>query len=180
MLNYFDVAKPDDRGIVSLKVPFNAEADLAEEFRRADLRGLSFGAAIVILQRRIAALESICHGGVDSAGGRSNAGQVRRTAIKRMGRVDRCRFGWRPDPRNNAKLLPDREEQETIGRARLLAATGLSLLEICRRLDQQGRDRRGKKWSPGGHGVLRAILARQGIRAAADSPSSPPLAGQVH
>jgi hypothetical protein len=112
----------------------------------------------------LAALESILGPSeVGSVAGRGNAGQAPRTAIKRMGRVDRCRFGWRPDPRNNAKLLPDREEQETIGRARLLAAAGLSLREICRRLDRQGRPRRGKRWE-NAHGVLRGILRRSALK----------------
>ncbi|MGA7701322.1 MAG: recombinase family protein, partial [Thermoguttaceae bacterium] len=78
---------------------------------------------------------------------------------KRRGRVDRLPFGWRLHPHDNKKLLPDREEQETIRRAQFLAAAGVSLREICRRLDQEGRGRRGKKWE-GSHSVLRTILLR--------------------
>jgi hypothetical protein len=182
MPEWFDIAK-NDQGTIALKVPPNTESYVAQQMRRSDCEGVTLYTGLLILQTRLAALESILGPSeVGSVAGRATPAklQARRTAIKRMGRVDRCRFGWRPDPRDNAKLLPDREEQETIGRARLLAAAGLSLREICRRLDQQGRGRRGKKWSPGGHGVLCSILAREGIRAAADSPSSPPLAGQVH
>jgi hypothetical protein len=179
MPEWFDVTK-DDQGTISLRVPPNTESYVAEQMRRSECNGVTVYTGLVILQERLATLESICQGGVGSARGKSNAGQAPRTAIKRMGRVDRCPFGWRPDPRENAKLLPDREEQETIGRARLLAAAGLSLREICRRLDQQGRPRRGKKWADGGHGLLRSILAREGIRAAGDATPSPPLAGQVH
>jgi len=159
MPEWFDIAK-DDQGTVALKVPPNVESYVAEQMRRSDYQGVTLYTGLLILQKRLAALEAICsHGEVGSVAGRGNAGQAPRTAIKRMGRVDRCRFGWRPDPNNNAKLLPDREERETIGRARLLAAAGLSLREICRRLDQQGRGRRGKKWE-NAHSVLRAILHR--------------------
>jgi hypothetical protein len=161
MPEWFDVTK-DDRGTISLKVPPDTESYVAEQMRRCDDQGLHVYTAVIVLQTRLAALESILGPGeVGSVAGRATPAKLQapRTAIKRMGRVDRCRVGWRPDPRNNAKLLPDREEQETIGRARLLAAAGLSLREICRRLDQQGRDRRGKKWQ-NAHSVLGEILRR--------------------
>jgi hypothetical protein len=76
-----------------------------------------------------------------------------------MGRADRVPFGWRLDPHDNKKLLPDREEQETIRRAQFLAAAGQSLREVCRRLDQEGRGRRGKRWQ-NAHSVLRVVLLR--------------------
>jgi hypothetical protein len=159
MPEWFDVAK-NDQGTIALKVPPREESYVAEQMRRSDYQGVTVYTGLLILQTRLAALESICgHGEVGSVAGRGNADHAARTAIKRMGRVDRCRFGWRPDPRNNAKLLPDREEQETIGRARLLAATGLSLREVCRRLDQEGRGRRGKRWQ-NAHSVLRVVLLR--------------------
>jgi hypothetical protein len=81
------------------------------------------------------------------------------TAIKRTGRADRLPFGWRLHPQDNKRLLLDREEQATIRRAQFLAAAGVSLREICRRLDQEGRGRRGKKWE-GSHSILGAILLR--------------------
>ena len=141
MPEWFDVTK-DDQGTISEGAALQRNITWPSKCEGAiDLRGVTVYTGLVILQTRLAALESICgHSQIGSEAGRGNAGQAPRTAIKRMGRVDRCRFGWRPDPRNNAKLLPDQEEQETIGRARLLAAAGLSLREICRRLDQQGRD----------------------------------------
>jgi hypothetical protein len=114
-------------------------------------------AAISAVEERVATLESIPRvTEVGSAGGRVNAGQAP-TAIKRMGRADRPPFGWRLHPRDDKKLLPDREEQDTIHQARLLRSYGLSLREVCRRLDQQGRGRRGKKWEES-HSILRAIL----------------------
>jgi hypothetical protein len=157
MPEWFDVAK-DDQGTISLKVPPNVASYVAEQMRKSNNQGVAVYTGLLILQTRLAALESIC-GSREVGSAMGNAGQAPRTAIKRMGRVDRCRFGWRPDPRNNARLLPDREEQDTIGRARLLAAAKLSLREICRRLDQQGRDRRGKTWQ-NAHSVLRGILLR--------------------
>ena len=77
-----------------------------------------------------------------------------------MGRVDRCRFGWRVSPSNNQNLWPDLEEQKTIRIAKDFAAQGLSYRENPQRLDQLGRPRRGKKWSPGGHGLRRFYSGR--------------------
>jgi hypothetical protein len=165
MPEWFDVTK-DDQGTISLKVPPETESYVAEQMRRSDYQGVTVYTGLLILQTRLAALESILGPSeVGSVAGRATPAKLQapQTAIKRMGRVDRCRFGWRPDPRNNAKLLPDREEQETIGRARLLAAAGLSLREICRRLDRQGRPRRGKRWE-NAHGVLRGILRRSALK----------------
>ncbi len=157
MPDWFDIAK-DDHGTISLKVPPSQEQDLAEVMRRSDLRGLPLFAAMLVLQDRLAALEAIClTASIPTA--KLGGDRSQPTAIKRTGRVDRLPFGWRLDPHDNKKLLPDREEQETIRRAQFLAAAGLSLREVCRRLDQEGRGRRGKKWQ-GSHSVLRTILLR--------------------
>ena len=76
-----------------------------------------------------------------------------------MGRVDRLPFGWRLHPQDDKKLVPDKEEQKTIHQAQFLRAEGLSYREICRRLDQEGRPRRGKRWE-NGHSVLMGVLLR--------------------
>jgi hypothetical protein len=161
MPDWFDVAK-DDQGTIALKVPPREESYVDEQMRRSDYQGVTVYTGLLILQTRLAALESILGPSeVGSVAGRATPAKLQapRTAIKRMGRVDRCLFGWRPDPQDHGKLLPDREEQETIRRARLLAAANLSFREICRRLDQQGRPRRGKKWE-NAHSVLRVVLLR--------------------
>jgi hypothetical protein len=141
-----------------LKAPPGREGELAEEIRRNDTYNLSPYAGLLILEDRLAKVESIClTASIPTAKVKGNRSQP--TAIKRIGRVDRLRFGWRLDPHDDKRLLPDREEQETIRRAQFLAAADLSLREICRRLDQEGRGRRGKKWE-GSHSVLRTILLR--------------------
>ena len=157
MLSTLDVSK-NDRGSYSLKAPPSREGELAEEIRSNEFRNLSPFAGLLILQARLEEVESIClTAGIPTANVKGDRSQP--TAIKRIGRVDRLRFGWRLDPHDNKRLLPDREELETIRRAQFLAAAGLSLREICRRLDQEGRGRRGKKWE-GSHSVLRTILLR--------------------
>ncbi len=157
MLSTLDVSK-NDRGSYSLKAPPSREGELAEEIRRNDRFNLSPFAGLLILQDRIAALESIClTASIPTAKVKGDRSQP--TAIKRTGRVDRLPFGWRLDPHDNKRLLPDREEGETVRRAQFLAAAGVSLREVCRRLDQEGRGRRGKKWE-GSHSILGTILLR--------------------
>jgi site-specific DNA recombinase len=86
-------------------------------------------------------------------------------AGRSMGRPDRAPFGFRAVPAENAQgeaytaLEPDPAEQAIIGRIRELAATGIGHREICRVLDAEGVDRRGKPWR-GGHGLVATILAR--------------------
>jgi hypothetical protein len=160
MTDFLTVSVSDDRGITTLS-PFDpCQAD-AEHMQRLGLRNASVCEAVLILQRRIAALEAIPRTPeVASASGKATAGQTPKP-IKRLGRADRCRFGYRPDPHSDKRLLPDREEQETVRMAQLYRSYGLSLREVCRKLDQQGHGRRGKKWA-GSHSVLRAILTREG------------------
>ncbi|MFZ1937121.1 MAG: recombinase family protein [Thermoguttaceae bacterium] len=157
MLSCLDVLK-NDRGGYSLKAPPGRERELAEEIRSNEFRNLSPFAGLLILQARLEEVESIClTASIPTAKVKGDRSQP--TAIKRTGRIDRLPFGWRLHPHDNKKLLPDREEQETIRRAQFLAAAGVSLREICRRLDQEGRGRRGKKWE-GSHSILGTILLR--------------------
>ena len=78
---------------------------------------------------------------------------------QRMGRRDRVPFGWKLDRRDDKKLVPDWDEQETIRYAQAAEAKGMGLRAICRYLDAMGRKRRGKRWA-GAHGLIRAILER--------------------
>jgi hypothetical protein len=78
---------------------------------------------------------------------------------QRMGRRDRVPFGWKLDRRDDKKLVPDWDEQETIRYAQAAAAKGLGLRAICRYLDAMGRKRRGKRWL-GAHGLIRTVLER--------------------
>jgi hypothetical protein len=81
--------------------------------------------------------------------------------VPRMTRLDRCPYGWRPNPKNPAELVPHWNEQEVI--RHMFDAhkqKGLSGRALCRYLDASGFRRRGlKKWV-GAHGIVRAILAR--------------------
>jgi len=67
-----------------------------------------------------------------------------------MGRADLCRFGYRPDPRNNAKLFPEKEEQATIRRAQHLREGTMgkfkshadrrpAMIPVVRRMRREGK-----------------------------------------
>lgn len=159
MADFFDVSE-DERGNLSLKPPPSLEAELANELRpgdRRNLRGVSVYAGVLVLQERLAALEALCFA-TQAPSAKAN-GTSSRPSLRRRTRADRCPFGWRPDPRDDKRLVPDTHEQTTIRRAQFLAAAGLSLREVCRRLDQEGRTRRGKSWA-NAHSVLGGILHR--------------------
>jgi hypothetical protein len=160
MVDFFYVSE-NDRGNLCLKPPPTQEGELAEETRpgdRRNLRGVSLYAGVLILQKRLAELEAIClTAQVPSA--KVNGSRSQPASLKRRTRADRVPFGWRLDPRDGKRLVPDRDEQTTIRRAQILAAAGHSLRESCRQLDKEGRGRRGKKWE-GSHSVLAGILRR--------------------
>ncbi len=81
---------------------------------------------------------------------------------RRLTRLDRCPFGYRPHPHDPAALTPDEDEQEAIERiVEFRQDSALSLMEICSLLDMRGRQRRGKRWSDaGGKTLVRSILLR--------------------
>ena len=56
-------------------------------------------------------------------------------------------------------MLPHHEEQKTVRLILGMHAQGLSGAAICRRLDELGRDRRGKRWT-GAVTTVRSILHR--------------------
>ena len=78
---------------------------------------------------------------------------------RRMGRADRCPFGYAPDPKDNTLLIPDPDEQRTLEVIRRSYQQGMGIREICRHLDRQGRNRRGKTWA-NAPAVVSAILKR--------------------
>ena len=59
MPDWFDIAK-DDQGTISLKVPPNAESYVAEQMRRINDQGVTVYTGLLILQARLAEVESIC------------------------------------------------------------------------------------------------------------------------
>lgn len=83
---------------------------------------------------------------------------------RRMTRPDRCPYGWRPD--DNGGLIEDTEEQATIGRIRRERRKGCGLREIARRLDAEGIDCRGGRWS---HTTIRSVLLRGGSTLCAEN-----------
>ena len=93
---------------------------------------------------------------------------------RRRTRLDRCPFGWKPNPHDLAVLIQDTAEQQTIFRLVELAQAPVSLRELCRRLDATGCKRRGgKKWADAdAHGLVRSILRREGILTPADATAA--------
>jgi len=81
---------------------------------------------------------------------------------RRMGRTDRCPFGMRPAAEDTTALEPDEAEQEIIGRIIDMAARGMTHRGICRELDRQGIERRGKRWD-GAHSLVAGILRKAGV-----------------
>ena len=78
----------------------------------------------------------------------------------RLTRPDRTRYGWKVDPRDSARLVPDPAEQEQIVRiCGLSLRQGLGPRAICRYLDAHGSKRRGGRWV-GHHSTVRSILER--------------------
>jgi hypothetical protein len=84
--------------------------------------------------------------------------------FRRMGRADRCPFGYAPDPKDGTRLIELPDEQLTLQLMRDAAAKGMGAREICRYLDKQNRDRRGKRWE-GAAGIVMTILKRLRERA---------------
>jgi DNA invertase Pin-like site-specific DNA recombinase len=87
---------------------------------------------------------------------------------RRMSRLDRCPYGWQPDPEGPqiegndkalrpARLIPHPDEQAVIARIRKLCDEGLGLRQIARALDQAGLTCRGRRWH---HSTIKAILGR--------------------
>ena len=76
---------------------------------------------------------------------------------RRMTRVDRCPYGWRPDPADAGRLVEDAEEQAVIARIREERRQGKGLRGIARALDQAGITCRCRRWS---HSTIRSVLRR--------------------
>ena len=89
---------------------------------------------------------------------------------RRMTRLDRCPFGWKPHAKNPARLIEDAHEQQTIQHIVEAAQNpAMGPRALCRHLDSVGIKRRGGKPWAGAHGLIRAILDREGIATACDA-----------
>ena len=78
---------------------------------------------------------------------------------RRMGRADRCPFGFRAGA--DKTLVVDEGEQAVIAKIVALRASGTTYRGICAELDREGVDRRGKTWEEC-HAFVRTILRRAG------------------
>lgn len=78
---------------------------------------------------------------------------------RRMGRRDRCPFGFRASSVNPEALERDEKEQAVIAQIVHLRATGESWRSICEILDREGIRRRGKTWD-GAHSLVARIASR--------------------
>jgi site-specific DNA recombinase len=86
---------------------------------------------------------------------------------RRMGRIDRIRYGWEVDPDSELHKLSglptgirrNEAEQATIGRILGMISQGFTSVAIARTLDGEGVDFRGKTWNSG---TIRQIVKREG------------------
>lgn len=84
---------------------------------------------------------------------------------RRMTRLDRCPYGWKPHPKNPARLVEEAHEQQVIREIVTVAQnSGMGPRAICRHLDAAGFRRRGGKTWAGAHGLVAAILDRAAPR----------------
>jgi site-specific DNA recombinase len=82
---------------------------------------------------------------------------------RRMTRIDRCPYGWRPDPNDPKRLIEDADEQTIMAtNIQLLRREGKGPRAIARGLNDAGLRCRGKEWS---HSSIRSILRRYGQQA---------------
>src|SRR5262249_58482008 len=89
---------------------------------------------------------------------RTSAAMLRHQAKgRRMTRLDRCPYGWWPDPAAPDRLAEHAGEQAVITRIREERRHGRGLREIARRLDLAGIACRGGRWS---HTTIRSVLLR--------------------
>jgi len=93
---------------------------------------------------------------------RTSEGMLRHQSNgRRMGRIDRLPFGMRLKAPgiDSTALEPDEAEQAAIARMKALEATGATPRAICRELDKEGVERRGKTWE-NAHCLVSKILRR--------------------
>jgi site-specific DNA recombinase len=82
---------------------------------------------------------------------------------RRMTRMDRCPYGWRPDPNDPKRLIEDSDEQAIMSTTiQVLRLQGKGPRAIARSLNDAGQRCRGQEWS---HSAVRSILRRNGPRA---------------
>jgi hypothetical protein len=74
--------------------------------------------------------------------------------------MDRCPYGWRPDPSDPKRLIQDASEQAVMTTTiQALRREGKGPRAIARSLNSAGLRCRGKEWA---HSAIRSILRRNG------------------
>jgi len=79
---------------------------------------------------------------------------------RRMGRPDRCPYGWQVDPDDPHRLIASPDEQAVIQRILTLHSGGSTSRGICATLDQEGLARRGGKLWSNAHRLVGIIVNR--------------------
>ncbi|HRR83150.1 MAG TPA: recombinase family protein [Planctomycetota bacterium] len=70
-----------------------------------------------------------------------------------------CPYGWRPDPHDPKRMVPDEAEQAGLDAIRRLSLTGATGREVVRELRRAGVVCRGERWHPA---TVQRILRRMG------------------
>ena len=145
----------DDADIVRRLIKAGADLESAtESFDIYDESGELLGGVLAIVaqyQRRVIQKRT------------RNAMRKYQAEGRRMTRLDRCPYGWRPDPSDPRRLIQDADEQAIMGTTiPALHRAGKGPRAIARSLNEAGLPCRGKEWS---HSSIRSILRRYGQQA---------------
>jgi len=142
----------DDADIVRRLIKAGADLESAtESFDIHDENGELLGGVLAIVaqyQRRIIQKRT------------RNAMRKYQAEGRRMTRMDRCPYGWRPDPNDQKRLIEDPDEQAIMTTTiQALRREGKGPRAIARSLNEAGQRCRGKAWT---HSTIRSILRRNG------------------
>jgi len=142
----------DDASIVKRLIKVGADLESASEsFDIYDENGELLGGVLAIVaqyQRRVIQKRT------------RNAMRKYQAEGRRMTRMDRCPYGWRPDPNDQKRLIEDPDEQAIMTTTiQALRREGKGPRAIARSLNEAGQRCRGKAWT---HSTIRSILRRNG------------------
>jgi DNA invertase Pin-like site-specific DNA recombinase len=140
----------NDASIIKRLIKVGADLESASEsFDIYDENGELLGGVIAIVaqyQRRVIQKRT------------SKAMRKYQAEGRRMTRMDRCPYGWRPDPNDPRRLIQDPDEQAMMDTTiPALHREGKGPRAIARSLNKAALRCRGKEWS---HSSVRSILRR--------------------
>ena len=85
--------------------------------------------------------------------------QYRQNQGERMTHPDRLPYGWKPDPENNARMIPCDDERRVLAQMLAMHERGMSDYRIAKELDRlEIRTRKGKGWN---RGTIHRIIRRE-------------------